>query len=402
MGTNEINLDFDMSLRFLSGHHEAAGKVSLYRGPILLAYDQEFNSFDEDAMPKADLTLLAQAKPVARVIRHAGASSTPWVLLKLPTVDGTSLTLCDFATAGANGTRYRSWLATTNSPPSALITRIPFDGGTVSTAGARFQWTGSSSSVAPALSYQFLVAANTEFSNPIINLWGLTSNSLYLNADQLKPCSTNLSYYWQIVAVNSHGRTVSTGPPAKFTLSAALPADAKSPPLDRLSLLLNAPEMVQTDGKSQKFRHRIAAFPEEGYSVALRMRVDEFPEDHLGQVLSGWTAATDDPLRLCIEGGKLFARIEAGQNYSTAGIPVETGRWMNVVVVRSEDKLALFIDGQERGSCSLPLFLQSTSTEIALGGNPRYAGNEYLHGAFSDLKVYARALDSSEVLDALK
>ena len=37
----------------------------------------------------------------------------PWVLLDLPTADGATMHLCDYASAGANGTRYRSWLKTT-------------------------------------------------------------------------------------------------------------------------------------------------------------------------------------------------------------------------------------------------------------------------------------------------
>ncbi len=44
----------------------------------------------------------------------------PWVLLKLRTKDDRELLLCDFASAGASGTPYRSWLPVAEVYPVAF------------------------------------------------------------------------------------------------------------------------------------------------------------------------------------------------------------------------------------------------------------------------------------------
>lgn len=50
-----VELEFDMSTRAVAGEREAEGKVSLFRGPILLAWDQRFHGHDEASIPPVDL-----------------------------------------------------------------------------------------------------------------------------------------------------------------------------------------------------------------------------------------------------------------------------------------------------------------------------------------------------------
>src|SRR5262249_47738805 len=135
-----VELDFDMALRLVPGDREAAGKVSLYRGPLLLAYDQKHNNFDEAEIPALDLTRLSEAKPIGHAL--APNSASPWLLLEVPATSNRAVRLCDFASAGAAGTRYRSWLAAQHCPPSAVVTRIPGDGAVIPAGRAFFKWTG--------------------------------------------------------------------------------------------------------------------------------------------------------------------------------------------------------------------------------------------------------------------
>ena len=100
-----IELELDMSLRYWGGEQECAGKVSLYRGPILLAYDQRFNPWDPDEVPAVNLADLAP-----RQLPVDAPYPQPLLMLQVNTVQGQPLTLCDFFSAGAAGNPYRSWL----------------------------------------------------------------------------------------------------------------------------------------------------------------------------------------------------------------------------------------------------------------------------------------------------
>ena len=100
-----IALDLDMSLRPWFGERECEGKVCLYRGPLLLAYDRRFNEIDPHELKAPNLSA---AQPV--VTYWQGSWPPPWVLLRVSTVGGRPITLCDFATAGACGTPYVTWL----------------------------------------------------------------------------------------------------------------------------------------------------------------------------------------------------------------------------------------------------------------------------------------------------
>jgi DUF1680 family protein len=101
---DQVHLELDMSPHFWVGEREQAGKASIYHGPLLLAYDQRFNDFDADAIPVLDGPRLQ-----LHAVPH-DEEPAPWLLLATHGEDGRELRLCDFATAGACGTEYRSWL----------------------------------------------------------------------------------------------------------------------------------------------------------------------------------------------------------------------------------------------------------------------------------------------------
>jgi hypothetical protein len=425
-----VELEFDLGLRAVAGDREAAGKISLYRGPLLLAWDQRLNQFDDDAIPALDLVRLKEANSAPRSLRDFPLSSVaPWVLLDVPTIGGGWMRVCDFASAGAAGSRYRSWLVASNCPPPPVVTRRPADGAVLPLAATRFQWTGPRKAGGQVSEYRFVVADDRELLEPRLELRGLKENRVVLNEPQLQQLPLGRTLYWKVAAVNSHGATDAVGPRSRFKIDPTLPppprdepelqqgpnaelvkADLHGNPKPAFGRLLGSSSSppaagpdgqpghaVELDGQSQMLRYAIEEFPEEDYSVTVRVRFSELPRNRLGQVFSAWCAPMDDPLRICVEKGKLFARIESGQGYSTPGAVVEPGRWYHVAAVKSGSQLTLFVEGKAVGSATVPLFVTTRAQDVALGGNPHYSGNECLAARFADFAFYARALSVHEV-----
>ena len=101
---DRVVLDLDLAMHCWSGHNARAGLTALYRGPLLLAVDARHNDVEPDVMPALD----------ARRLDFRTAPPPDWLppalLLELTAAGGHRVRLCDFASAGDGGTRYRSWL----------------------------------------------------------------------------------------------------------------------------------------------------------------------------------------------------------------------------------------------------------------------------------------------------
>jgi hypothetical protein len=141
----------------------------------------------------------------------------------------------------------------------------------------------------------------------------------------------------------------------------------------------------------------VPSWPEEDFTVSLRVFIKEHPQKRIGHVFSAWAGGMDDPLRLVVDGGKIYARVEAGGGFSTAGAPIETGRWYSVAATKRGGTLTLFLDGRAVGSCAAPEFVTTQAQDCALGGNPHFSGNEFLPARFADFRFYARALSNEEI-----
>lgn len=101
---DRIEVELDMGLHFWLGERECAGKISIYRGPLLLAYDQRYNRVDPADIPALNMQQVRFVESVW------DGPLPPWLLLRFETLTGEPLFLCDFANAGMSGTEYRSWL----------------------------------------------------------------------------------------------------------------------------------------------------------------------------------------------------------------------------------------------------------------------------------------------------
>lgn len=110
-----VQIDLDLSPHYWAGERELDGKVSIYRGPILLAFDPVYNHMDPEKIPELN------ARSLRLVPMAATRRIKPLVLVKAKGNDGREVILCDFATAGAYGNHYKSWLPIQNVAP------VPFD-----------------------------------------------------------------------------------------------------------------------------------------------------------------------------------------------------------------------------------------------------------------------------------
>ncbi len=419
-----LDLELDMAVRFVPGDREAAGKVSLYRGPILLAYDQRDNDFDEPELPLVDLTRLREARVVPLPPGGAHDVANPWLLVELP---GTrTLRLRDFASAGATGTRYRSWLSAANPPPPPPVTRVPADGAVIGAGKTAFRWTTRTN--AALADYSLIISASPDSAQPIFEQRNVKRSRLDLDEGMKARLEPGHWYYWRVIARGPHGQTRSVEPSARFMFDPAQPQKAEEAEVavGPEGLVVNAPlhgeakpdfgilkratacaaangpddspkGAVRLNGLDQMLIYALPEEIEEDFSVSLWFRIGSMPQGRIAQVFSAWATSMDDPLRLTLDGGKLFARVEAQQAYGTKGVPMEAGVWHHVAAVKSGSTLTLFVDGQRRESATVPRFVSPAARTCALGGNPNYSGNEFLAADFSAFTLSLRAFSENEI-----
>ncbi len=416
---DEVTLEFDFGLRAAPGANEATGKVSLYRGPLLLAYDQAHNAFDEAELPAVNLARLGEARVVpSSPARRGGLNPRPWLLVDLPVEGGGVLRLVDFASAGAAGTHYRSWLPAVNPPPPPACTQYPRDAEWVRPGLVQFQWREPRG--VPDLVCRVELAADAGFSRVLLTTNCARHGRLGLDLAAL-PVGAGADVWWRVVTRTAAGETVPEVPPARFALAADAPAQVL-PPEPKLGpkgeIILDAlrgekppqwgslrsakgaargPEGTRVNGRDQMLVYAVPAWPDEDFTVAVRVRIDELPQGRIGQIFSAWAAGSDDPLRLVVENGKLFARIEAGGGGGTAGVAIEPGRWHHVAAAKRGTTLTLFLEGRAAGSTAAPRFATTTARDCALGGNPHFTGDEFLGATFANFSFWGRGLSDDEV-----
>lgn len=421
-----VELQFGFGLRAVPGDREASGKVSLYRGPILLAYDQRLNAFDEADLPSVDLSRLAEARTLPPGEGAGRTEPLPWLLVDLPAPDGRMLRLCDFASAGAAGTRYRSWLPATNPPPPPPITRTPADGATIGPGQTPFRWTTRTN--AALTGYRLVISDAPDCAKTVVAIDGLKRSRTDVGDELKSRLESGRAYFWRVIARGPHGETPGVEPAAWFRFDPQAPASASAndfepgpdglvvraalrgdpqPEFGRLKRATglaaadgpdgSANGAVRLNGRDQMAIYALPDGLDADYSVAVWFRIVAMPGGRLGQVFSMWAAGMDDPLRLTIDQGRLFARIEAQQGYSTPGVPVEIGAWHHVATVKHGSRLTLYLDGQPRGDAPVPQFISTVARNCALGGNPNFSGNEFLAADFAEFTLAYRAFTAEEV-----
>lgn len=424
---DRVSIRFDFSPRALAGDKDALGKVSLYWGPLLLAWDQRWNRHDESGIPALDLSKLPMATKLDVLGGEEPPTTVPWLLLEAPTEGGDRLILSDYANAGSQGTRYRSWLAAADPPPPPPIARRPADGQRLPPGEIAFRWSGPSGTNSHVHAWRFWIAADPHGETKLWETANVRSNFVVVPASALAALETNKEYYWRAHSLNRHGESQSLGPPSRFTIDPDLPSQsAASPPETRISkrLLLadslrGAPgpdpgEILRANsrfdgqrfqgfnGIDQRITYRLPEFPGHSLTAMFWFRLGAFPKDRLGQLLSAWSGPMDDPIRICVEGGRVFARVEAGRGYSTAGFTVKVGETRHVAVVKEGEELRFYLDAALVATMWVPEQLETRSRDLALGGNPHHIGPEFLKAEMGGFQFWAGCLDEEEIVEAAR
>ena len=210
-----VRLTFDFRLRRVGGDQEAHNRVSLYRGPLLLAYDQRFNPFDEDALPP----LAAELPADARIIQPTAAGVHPaWLLAEVPAAGGKVIRLCDFASAGSAGTRYRSWLPSAVVPPAAPPLGEPADGAVLPRGPIVFTTRQPAAKATPDTTLLLLVGPSPDMTSPVLRFSSRATGRLVLPRERAEQLSAGRDYYWTLAARNLHGQASDPGPPKRFRI----------------------------------------------------------------------------------------------------------------------------------------------------------------------------------------
>lgn len=189
---DKVQLDLDMPLHTWIGDEEMAGKISLYRGPLLLAYDQKYNAFDCNEVGTLDYQDLS-----FQIIEPPAGQFPPIIFLQFRSVDGREMNLRDFASSGAYGTEYLSWMPVVNAPPPPFRLKEPRNGQRIPAGPNKFEWTGPRR--AEGRSYTLSIAADETMKDPIITSSDADRPAYVVR----KGLETESTYYWQVIARNN-------------------------------------------------------------------------------------------------------------------------------------------------------------------------------------------------------
>ncbi|MCU0960641.1 MAG: glycoside hydrolase family 127 protein [Pirellulaceae bacterium] len=411
---DKILLQFDLRLRALRGDQHVQYNTSLLRGPILLTFDQKYNTIDPADLPELDLaalplTLLAADDPLVKDVRFG-----PIVAVSTPAGAGQRVVLCDYGSAGAYGTLYRSWLPVRNAPLAPFHLKHPEANAVLPVEEVFLAWDAAE----PGSVYELRIASDAEFQKVLLHKTDLESPEFSWAA----PADAGAQYYWQVESRHGQRRAGAVNGPLSFTLDASVPTSlhgvvvraalAGAPQPQEGQLLVStdvdpaagrdgvAAGALSFNGKSSKLVYDAPQFPLRTYTFAAWLCPQGLAVDgrRWHQIVSAWCAGLNDPLRVSIQDMELVVAVEQpGGGCRLSGGRVENDRWYHVAVVKQFTELTMYVDGKPVGRATVPASFQSGPKNVGIGCNPNFTGPEVFQGALAEVLLVREAMPEEEI-----
>lgn len=415
---DKITLVLDLRLRALRGDEHVRFNTSLLRGPILLAFDQKYNAMEPADAPELDLaSLLLEPLSADDPILKARPLG-PILAFATTTAEGKRVVLCDFGSAGAYGTLYRSWLPVRNAPPAPFRLIFPETDAVLPLEDVSFEW----SPAEPGSVYDLRVSKDPDFKSTLLHKTGLAVPEFSWAA----PSVSGIKYFWQVGSRHGEKQSGAVNGPLSFTLDtnvltslrgvvvrAALAGDA----VPREGKLLASKDVVPAlgrngaaqgalafNGTTSKLVYDAPQFPLRNYTFAAWFCPQGLPSDggRSYQIVSSWCAVFTDPLRVSVQNRELVVAIEQpnGSGCRLSGGRVENGTWAHVAVVKKNTELTMFVNGKKVRSATVPVSYRTGPKNVGIGCNPNFSAPESFQGALSEV-VFAREAMSEEAVKGL-
>jgi hypothetical protein len=322
--------------------------------------------------------------------------------------------LCDYGSAGAYGTLYRSWLPVRNAPLAPFHLKHPEANAVLPVEEVFLAWDAAE----PGSVYELRIASDAEFQKVLLHKTDLESPEFSWAA----PADAGAQYYWQVESRHGQRRAGAVNGPLSFTLDASVPTSlhgvvvraalAGAPQPQEGQLLVStdvdpaagrdgvAAGALSFNGKSSKLVYDAPQFPLRTYTFAAWLCPQGLAVDgrRWHQIVSAWCAGLNDPLRVSIQDMELVVAVEQpGGGCRLSGGRVENDRWYHVAVVKQFTELTMYVDGKPVGRATVPASFQSGPKNVGIGCNPNFTGPEVFQGALAEVLLVREAMPEEEI-----
>lgn len=415
---DKVTLELDLCLRALRGDHHVQFHASLLRGPILLTFDQKYNTMDPADVPELDLaSLLLEPLPADDPILK-DRSLGPIVALATQAAEGQRVVLCDFGSAGAYGTLYRSWLPVHNAPLAPFQLQYPEANAGLPVEEVSLAW----SRAEPGSVYELRIAADANFQTVLLHATDLETTEFTWQAPPTSADRPAATYYWQVESRHGERRAGAANGPLSFTLDARVQTSLRGvvvraalagTPEPQDGRLLVSEDIATAAGRDGAAKGALAfngtsttlvydapQFPLRTYTFAAWFcpRGLEADGRRWHQIVSAWCEPVNDPLRVSVQDLELVVSIEQPNGgCRLSGGRVENGKWAHVAVVKKFTELTLYVNGKQAGRASVPASYQPGPKNVGIGCNPNYTGPEVFQGDLAEVLFVREALPEEEI-----